>query len=36
MAGQLPALMPMFSFQAPVQVERRDLSTYDAFMGGPE
>jgi hypothetical protein len=36
MAGQRPALMPMFSFQAPVQVERRDLSTYDAFMGGPE
>jgi len=28
--------MPMFSFQAPVQVERRDLSTYDVFMGGPE
>ena len=25
---------PMFSFEAPVQVERRDLSAYDAFMGG--
>lgn len=25
---------PMFSFKAPMAVERRDLSTYDMFMGG--
>jgi len=29
-----PEALPMFSFNAPVEVERRDLSTYDAFMGG--
>lgn len=32
--GQGSTVMPMFSFHAPVDVERRDLSIYDLFMGG--
>jgi hypothetical protein len=29
----VPEALPMFSFNAPVEVERRDLSAYDSFMG---
>lgn len=31
-----PGEAPMLSFRPPVEVERRDLSSYDMFTGGPQ